>query len=282
MARIDVSTWEQFVEAWKNTSGGDIIEINADLDVNDDIPSSEIDDREGAVSGGVVVINGNGHTLYNLAGGNPYSGYIFDSTYHAHQFNKLNFQNMDLTRPAFLGYSSGSYVLFNDCNIQGRSSGVPFFGNYITLNRCTCTFTNTTSVITEDHTNFTYCWIWLKNCRKIWGGSGAALIRHLNTCYIKGDVTYGTDSGIYSDAVEDVQNCCFNVTINASTFSGVTADYFCYNANGAKITIINKDKLPSGTTASDDPQAIAVTDEQMKNATYLASIGFDIVAGGDE
>lgn len=280
MARIDVSTWAQFVQAWKTAVGGDIIEVNADLDVNDDIPSSQINDHEGAGKG-VVVINGNGHTLYNLAGGNPYSGVIFDSTYQQHQFNKLNFQNMDLTRSAFLGYSSSSYVLFNDCNIQGRASGVPFFGGHITLNRCTCTFTNTTSVITDKDGNFVYCWIWLKNCRKTWGGSGAALIRHLNTCYIKGDVSYGSDSGIYSDTVEDVQNCCFNVTINATQFSGDSADYFCYNANGAKITIINKDKLPSGVTASDDPQAIAVTDEQMKNATYLASIGFDIVTGGD-
>lgn len=281
MARIDVSTWEQFVEAWKNSTGGDTIEINADLDVNDAIPESEIDDREGAVSAGVVVINGNGHTLYNLAGGNPYSGYIFDSTYHAHQFNKLNFQNMDLTRPAFLGFSTSSYVLFNDCNIQGRASGVPFFGSYITLNRCTCTFTNTTSVITEDHGNFKYCWIWLKNCRKTWTGSGAALIRHLNTCYIKGDVTYGSDtSTIVSDAVEDVQNCCFNVTINAG-YDGFRADYYCYNANGAKITIINKDKLPAGTKDSADPKSIAVTDAQMKDAAYLASIGFDIAVGGD-
>ena len=71
------------------------------------------------------------------------------------------------------------------------------------------------------------------------------------------------------------------MTINTTRFSGVSADYFCYNATGAKITIINKDKLPSGTTASDDPQAIAVTDAQMKDAAYLASIGFDIVVGGD-
>ena len=158
MARIDVSSWEQFVEAWKSTSGGDIIEINADLDVNDKIPDSEIDDRENSGSG-TVTINGNGHTLYNLSGGNPYSGYIFDSTNQAHVFNKLNFQNMDLTRPAFLGFSTASRVTFNDCNIQGRASGVPFFGGYNTFNRCTCTFTNTTSIITENQGNFVNCWI---------------------------------------------------------------------------------------------------------------------------
>lgn len=276
MARYDVSTWAQFVQAWRDTVGGDIIEVNADLDVNDDIPSSEIDDHEGS-GRGTVTINGNGHTLYNLAGGNPYSGVIFDSTYQRHEFNKLNLQNMDLTRPAFLGYSASAPVIFNDCNIQGRSSGQTFFNGYITFNRCTCTFTNTTSKITENNANFVNCWIYLKGCRKTWGGSGAALIRHLNTCYIKGEVTYGSDtSSIYSDAVEDVQNCCFNVTINAG-YSGFTADSFCYNANGSKITIINKDKLPSGTTASGDAQAIAVTDEQMKDADYLASIGFDIV-----
>lgn len=276
MARYDVSTWAQFVQAWRDTVGGDTIEVNADLDVNDDIPANEIDDHEGAGSG-TVTINGNGHTLYNLSGGNPYSGYIFDSTNQLHVFNKLNFQNIDLTRPAFLGYSTASRVTFNDCNIQGRASGVPFFGGHITLNRCTCTFTNTTSVITENNANFVNCWIYLKGCRKTWDGSGAALIRHLNTCYIKGEVTYRNGESVYSDAVEDVQNCCFNVTINASQFSGVTADYFCYNANGAKITIINMDKLPSGTRPSADAESVAVTDAQMKDADYLASIGFDIV-----
>ncbi len=276
MARYDVSTWAQFVQAWKDTVGGDIIEINADLDVNDDIPADRINDHEGDRHG-TVTINGNGHALYNLAGGNPYSGTVFDSTNQNHVFNKLNFQNMDLTRPAFLGYSSNSRVTFNDCNIQGRASGVAFFSGYTTFNRCTCTFTNTSSVITDNNGNFVNCWIYLKNCHKTWGGEGAALIRHLNTCYIKGEVTYGSDtSSIYSDAVEDVQNCCFNVTIRAG-YSGFTADSFCYNANGSKITIINKDKLPSGTTASGDPQAIAVTDTQMKDADYLASIGFDIV-----
>ena len=275
MARYDVSTWAQFVQAWRDTVGGDTIEVNADLDVNDDIPASEIDDHEGD-SRGTVTINGNGHTLYNLSGGNPYSGVIFDSTYQAHVFNKLNIQNMDLTRPAFLGYSESGRVTFNDCNIQGRSSGV-FFSGYVTFNRCTCTFTNRTSVITENNANFVNCWIYLKGCHKTWDGSGAALIRHLNTCYIKGEVTYRNGESVYSDAVEDVQNCCFNVTINASQFSDVTADYFCYNANGAKITIINKDKLPTGTRPSADAESIAVTDTQMKDADYLASIGFDIV-----
>lgn len=280
MARYDVSTWAQFVQAWRDTIGGDIIEVTADLDVNDDIPSSQINDHEGAGSG-TVTINGNGHTLYNLSGGNPYSGVIFDSTYQAHVINKLNIQNIDLSRPAFTGYSNGSRITFNDCNIQGRASGVPFFTGYITLNRCTCTFTNTTSIITENQCNFTYCWIYLRNCHKTWGGEGAALIRHLNTCYIKGDVTYGADtSSIVSDTVEDVQNCCFNVTVNAG-YSGFRADYYCYNANGAKITIINIDKLPSGTTASEDPQAISVTDAQMHDADYLASIGFDIVPSSE-
>ena len=280
MARYDVSTWEQFVQAWRDTVGGDIIEVNADLDVNDNIPDSEIDDHEGE-SRGTVTINGNGHTLYNLSGGNAFSGVIFDSTYQRHEFNKLNFQNMDLTRPAFLGYSSASYVVFNDCNIQGRASGVVFFQGYIGFNRCTCTFTNTTSIITEDNANFVNCWIWLRSCRKTWDGSGAALIRHLNTCYIKGEVTYRNGESVYSDAVEDVQNCCFNVTINASQFHNVTCDYFCYNASG-KLTIINMSKLPEGTLASADAQSVGVTDAQMKDADYLFDLGFDIVPGGDE
>lgn len=275
MARYDVSTWAQFVQAWRDTVGGDIIEVSADLDVNDDIPANEIDDHEGAVHG-IVTINGNGHTLYNLSGGNPYSGVIFDSTYQQHIFNNLNLQNMDLSRPAFLGYSAAGRVTFAGCNIQGRSSGVPFFQGYITFDRCTCTFTNTSSVITESNANFLNCWIWLRNCRKTWDGSGAALIRHLNTCYIKGDVTYRNGESVYSDTAEDVQNCCFNVAINAPQFTSSTADYFCYNASG-KLTIINIDKLPSGTRPSADAQAIAVTDEQMRDADYLFGIGFDIV-----
>lgn len=274
MARIDVSTWEQFVTAWQTSTGGDIIEVNADLDVNDNIPNAMIGDTAGSVSGGIVTINGNGHTVYNLAPGGSQS-VMFGSDYHRHEINRLNFQNINMTNSSgnvFRGSTDNRIIAFYDCNIQGRS--VTYFFTYCYLERCTMTLTNVGTPISGTSTDYNKCWIYLNNCRKLWHDWDLPLMRKLNTCYLKGSIVFdGVDSK--SDIIEYHTNCCINVSITSVSRAVAASDY-APTAYGL-LSIINLSKLPDGTTASTDAELIAVTDTQMKDAEYLAGIGFDIV-----
>lgn len=276
MARYDVSTWDQFVTAWKTVDGNDIINVTADLDCNDNIPDARINMVNNTVTG-PVTINGNGHTIYNVSGG-PSGGYIFNNTYHATIINGLNFQNINLTIPIFNGESSSLLLTFNDCNIQGRDTGL-FFTGYIRFNRCTLTLTNTRSQITPDTNNniyFNYCWIYFRSCKKTWNGGDTPLIRHANTCYLKGeiDMTGITNTNI----VSAVNNSCVNVTVTGVTAAALALTRYVYDASGL-MTIVNTSKLNADTAASGESLVKGVTDAQMKNADYLFDLGFDIVPG---
>lgn len=278
MARYDVSSWEQFVTAWQTATGGDIIEVNADLDVNDNIPESMIGDSRGSVPGGVVTINGNGHTIYNLAPGGG-QGVLIGSDYHRHNINSLNFQNINMTNGSgnvFRGSTDGYLIAFYDCNIQGRS--VTYFFTYCNLERCTMTLTNVNNPISGTSTDYNQCWIYLKSCRKMWHDWDLPLMRKLTTCYLKGSIVFdGIDSK--SDIIEYHENCCINVAITGVSRAVAASDY-APTAHG-QISIINLSKLPTGTTASTDAELVAVSDSQMHDADYLSSIGFDIVPSSE-
>lgn len=271
MARYDVSTWDEFVTAWQTVDGNDIIEVNADLDANDNIPTANIEMRHWSVAGPVTV-NGNGHTIYNVSGG---GSCVFTNNNHSVIINKLNFQNMNLTNPLFRGFNYERQMTINDCNIQGRSSGF-FFIRYINFFRCTFTLTNTNSQIfgNNDDVFLNYCWIYLRRCKKTWNGTNQPLLRHANTCYIKGEIDMTDITN--TDIVTGVNNCCVNVTVTGVTATGLPLDRYVHDGSG-QLTIVNKSKLPEDTTASTANLITGVTDYQMKNAVYLSSIGFDIV-----
>lgn len=276
MARYDVSSWEQFVSAWKTVDGNDIIEVNADLDVNDNIPDRAIVMEKHSVDG-PVTINGNGHTIYNVSGG---GGMVFENTYHRTTINSLNFQNFNLTTPLFRGYSYDSQLYLNDSNIQGRDTAL-FFVGYVNFDRCTLTLTNTRSQITPDTENnvyFTRCWIYFRSCKKTWNGGDTPLIRNINTCYLKGeiDMTDKTNTNI----VSSVNNSCINVTVTGVTAENIPLTRYVYDSRGL-MTIVNTSKLNKTPTASEESLVKGVTDAQMKNADYLFDLGFDIVPSGE-
>lgn len=274
MARYDVSTWDEFVAAWRTVDGTDIIEVNADLDCNDNIPDSRIEMTNHAIAG-AVTINGNGHTIYNLSGG---SGLLFENTYHPTNINNLNYQNINLTVPLFMGYSYDAQLTLNDCNVQGRDTALFFIG-YTNFNRCTLTLTNTRSQITPDTNNYVYftrCWIYLRSCKKTWNGGDTPLIRHANTCYIKGniDMTGITNTNI----VSAVNNSCINVIVTGVTAASLPLTRYVYDSSGL-MTIVNTSKLNSDTATSGESLIKGVTDAQMRDANYLFDLGFDIVPG---
>lgn len=272
MARYDVNTWTDFVNAWKTVDGNDIIEVNADLDVNDNIPDSSILMVSHSVAGSVT-INGNGHTIYNVSGG---GGCVFENTYHRTIINSLNFQNINLTTPLFRGYSYESQLYINDSNIQGRDTALFFEGN-VNFDRCTLTLTNTRTQITpdiENNVNFLRCWIYFRSCKKTWNGGDTPLIRNVNTCYLKGniDMTEITNTNI----VSNVNNSCVNVTVTGVTAENIPLTRYVYDSRGL-ITIVNTSKLNPDTSAPDESLIKGVSEAQMKDANYLFDLGFDIV-----
>lgn len=272
MARYDVSTWDEFVNAWKTVDGNDTIEVNADLDVNDNIPDSSILMVNHSVAG-AVNINGNGHTIYNVSGG---GGMVFENTYHRTTINSLNFQNINLTTPLFRGYSFESQLYINDSNIQGRDTAL-FFTGYVNFNRCTLTLTNTRSQITPDRDNnvyFTRCWIYLRSCKKTWNGGDTPLIRHVNTCYLKGNIDMTGISN--TNIVSNVNNSCVNVTVTGVTVENIPLTRYVYDSRGL-MTIVNTSKLNPDTSAPDESLIKGVSTAQMKDANYLFDLGFDIV-----
>lgn len=288
----NVATFEQFVDALTSIETGDVINITADLDFNTWLPSSGLtfplhcpSDSHQVEN---VVINGNGHTIYNLS--NSYSGGANNGTFAFHvltgkeciQINNLNFLNCSCMneKPVFTvnvdqnpNYPSiGIY----DSTIQGAFSYSPFFRNFWCV-RCMITIqSNTGSIVTTaDNTNPIYkqCWIYLNNISKT---STRAVLPQLEQCYVKGMINYAALGAAGQLNIARCNNCCINVIADVTGFSFNVPLSTIIRQSGSIITIVNTDKL-TGTSASTDAKLIAVTDEQMRDADYLFNIGFDII-----
>lgn len=288
----NVATFEQFVDALTSIETGDVINITADLDFNTWLPPAGLtfplhcpSDSHQVEN---VIINGNGHTIYNLS--NSYSGGDNNGTFAFHvltgkeciQINNLNFLNCSCMKekPVFTvnvdqnaNYPSiGIY----DSTIQGAFAYSPFFKNFWCV-RCMITIqSNTGSIVTTaDNTNPIYkqCWIYLNNISKT---STRAVLPRLEQCYVKGVINYAALGAAGQLNIARCNNCCINVIADVTGFSFNVPLSTIIRQIGSDITIVNTDKL-TGTTASTDAKLIAVTDEQMRDADYLFNIGFDII-----
>lgn len=288
----NVATFEQFVDALTSINTGDVINITADLDFNTWLPSAGLTfplhcpfDSHRVEN---VVINGNGHTIYNLT--NNYSNGN-DGTFAFHvltgkeciQINNLNFLNCSCMseKPVFSvnintmsGYPSiGIY----DSTIQGAFAYPPFFNNFWCV-RCMITIQSSTGsfVTTANNTDPTFkqCWFYLKNISKT---STKRILPKIDQCYVKGTINYAALASANQLVITShCSNSCINVEADVSGFSFSVPLSTIINQQGDIISIVNTDKL-LGTTASTNAKLIAVTDEQMRDANYLFNIGFDII-----
>lgn len=289
----NVATFTEFVNALTSIETGDVINITADLDFNTWLPSSGLtfplhcpSDRHQVEN---VVINGNGHTIYNLT--NSYSGGDNNGTFAFHvltgkeciQINNLNFLNCSCMKekPVFTvnintmsGYPSiGIY----DSTIQGAFAYSPFFNNFWCV-RCMITIQSSTGsfVTTANNTDPTFkqCWFYLKNISKT---STMRILPKIDQCYVKGSINYAALASVNQLAItSNCSNSCINVNADVSGFGFSVPLSTIINPQGDNISIANTDKLV-GTTASTNAKLIAVTDEQMRDADYLFNIGFDII-----
>lgn len=287
MAIFNINNMLEFKNRIALAADGDVLNVTADLDYNT-LPSEETRTPITLPAVHEIVVNGNGHALLNASLGVTGSTIFFNAGNGEITFNEMNFLNVNINRfPSyFLSSNSSGKITVNDCTFQGTFyGGVCCGSSNNTLNRCKLTLHN--DVLNGDFSMVDYstpsrwneCWIRLENCWIGYNQSQSKLLAHLDTCYVEGKVQFGTATSADSlrIVVGTYTNCCFNVELqNFDNQEKRLIDFFNRSTVPDKISIVNTDKIRFFTD-SQDTRLVAVTDEQMKDAEYLASIGFNIV-----
>ena len=269
MPTVQVSTWDQFVAAFVGgTSSGDrqVIEIMADLDAK-----SSITGTIGNFETRFITINGNYHKISNIATAQAVNSYLFRCSNIL--WSKCNFVNMIRNEPyPVFWQESTSPNYFEDCTFQGQGIAIcgtsrMDTGNYSGLGnftRCFITWTQKGTTIpgtcfggaTFDHTYI--------DCELTSGAGSSPDFGSLqNTSYLKGKIS-GTPTG------HNLLGSCSNAVINIESDSDYTI-----TSNPGNVSVYNKDKLTGNIATTTN--VIGVTDAELKDAAYLASIGFNII-----
>lgn len=270
MATTQVYTWDQFVTAYTSHQGTaadpHVIEIMADLDAASSItgPLDPGDDY-------YVHINGNFHNISNIATQTTFSYPIFWTRHQS--WDKCNFINVYRNNPYPIFYATSNYQpTFNDCTIQGQGICICGEGNmsanYVgrgTYNRCVITWKQVGTSYTGaciGSASFRYCYLDVE--------IGTSPVSNydfgsLSSCYVKGKIT-GDTTGRRTSMI----GSCSDSVININT----DLDYTLVNTP-SMLSVYNTDRLTGTITGTTN--VIGVTDAQLKDAAYLASIGFNII-----
>lgn len=283
MATYNVNTMQQFNDAIAGAGSGDIIEVNSDLDWNDvfDTQTTRVVLAGGDTINGLT-INGNNHAINNLTKG-MISGaglgiFNFGGSTNI-KIDSLSFLNCQLGGGSIqIIYSYGSCTIKNAV-IQGKFKSAIFKGSgfKITDSMITCTYSRGSQVfggLGGQNPSYNYCWIYLDDC--VYEYAGSAYFVGLNGCYIEGKlgITSAPDS---PNVFAHVNNCCINCTVNPLNDPVLSEFITTPSGSDTLPTIINITKIPALSDFSETQNVKLVTDEQMKDAEYLASIGFDII-----
>ena len=250
---IAVSTWTEFLAAYESADDT-VIELMSDIDANDDVP------KRNYVKTVDKTINGNGYTIYNISTGVVVNSGIFTGA-KSLTFNNTNFYNCYRIENQPIFWSSNTYrTQFNDCKIVGR--GLQYISVNATFNRCSFSWSGVTSVGAGGALSFYNSWLKIDHTRA--SSSSDYYFGTLNNSYIEGTFSQ-TATGTFSVKIANALSSCvinINTTATSATFpSGTTSVY-------------NSTKQPNFT---DSGNCIGVTDSQMKDATYLQGVGFNIV-----
>ena len=256
---VTVSTWAEFKAALQ--SAETIIEVMADIDCNDNPPLASIE-----VYAVGKTVNGNGHTLYNLSTGGVVNAPIIWLN-ASMTVNELNFYNCyRLEDYYFFRTNSAVRAYFNDCKIVG--SAAKTLAAYADYTRCSMSWTKARGVHINRECNFTYCWVHYDLTRTY--GDGEYEFGGIFNCYLEGEwqnTFEGTGNrpgfGSWIDTSiinikypEEIKEC------NAASQSSVSV----YNITNAPNIYIS---MPANSKTA--------TDAGMKDAAYLAALGFNIV-----
>ena len=250
---IAVNTWGEFLAAYENADDT-VIELMSDIDANSDIP------KRNYVKSVDKTINGNGHTIYNISTGVVLNSPIFSGAKNL-TFNNTNFYNCYRIENYPIFWSSNTYrTQFNDCKIVGR--GLQYISVNASFNRCSFSWAGVTSVGAGGALSFYNSWLKIDHTRS--SNSSDYYFGTLNNSYIEGTFSQ-TATGTFNLKISNaLSGCVINIDTTATSATFPSGDTSVYNST----------KQPNFT---DSGNCIGVTDAQLKNAAYLASVGFNIV-----
>ena len=268
MATYNVSTWDEFITAFAATTGTeadpDVIEIMTDIDVNTNPPTSQIR------AGSPKIVNGNYHTIWNLAPGGILGNTIITPNGNKTiTVNKVNFNNIAFLENFSVFAGNSSYpMVFNDCTFVAKVASSLFA--HAQLNRCAVTMTGSTNSHTPmSGVTANYSWIHYEHRRL--NNNASIEFAALNTCYIEGKITTTMTSASYAiQMASNPNSCVFNVDIDNILPCSIST-----GTASVAVSVYNTDKITNYTGTR--TEIIGVTDSQLKDAAYLAGVGFDIV-----
>lgn len=271
MAEHKVSSWKDFVNAYTAAAATDeterTIEIMADLDCND-MPFTNFITTPKGVD---MVINGNQHNIWNISTESVVNGALFRASDNkTFNWNKVNFGNINRieNHPIFHGFTnSTTYRMnFNDCTFVGKGYSLSINANF---NRCAITWTGARGNGTAfQNTSFYNSWLHVEITRT--ANNGSVEFNTFDSCYVEGKIDGANDSITSAGAIASViDNSVINIESDLTRSQLVQSTQY--------ISVFNTTKMPNST--SDKANLIGVTDDQMKDANYLSSIGFNIITG---
>lgn len=284
MATINVGNWNDFVTALTTAESGDEINITNDIDVQNYVQDFNHSIHVADIA--ELTITGNNYTIKNIAninfGSNDYNEvFLFSINTHCH-INNLNFSNVWLTSKStalFRSYNNtNDIVIISNCTINIRTKTVLAGGGGITLDNCMITFNECTGALGASGTpattsKYRYCWIRFNHWREVPIGTDYPSFRYLNRCYLEGELSFRDPNHVHQ--LFGCSSCCVNVSCLILGFDDV--DTLIVPNSDSLPNVINKTKIPKLENESSTTQNKIVTDAQMKDAEYLASIGFDII-----
>lgn len=269
-----------FIDALSSVESYTTLEIMNDLDFNDVVSTFRTTIRipnDGSTSNHTtdITINGNNHVIYNLDNSSV-TGPMFQFIYCSNVvFKDISFLNCHMTKTNSRMFISlnGYPISFRNIVLQGRFNVIPFDNSNVEDSMIT--FNNSTYAVGDNTVSYTRCWIKFDKCNVTATTSG--LIRNCNTCYFTGSLGY-TNVTANTPIIYTMSNCCVNVTFTVINSNALLLTNL-FRATGDIINIINSEKFIFAVPSSleDTTNCKLVTDEQMKNAEYLATIGFDII-----
>lgn len=263
MAIVHVSTATEFWNAL-NTSGDEVY-IDNDIDCNSISITSSKEVK-------AALVDGQGHTLYNLAMTGSADMFSFGTLFGTHTIQNVNLANVlqPYDYAVFRNTNSNPHIDLINVQIQGLCRKI-IRGQRFTVQKCTFHTTGTTTIIAGSATlNASLCYF---DCDTIPSTSTRFSYCNLTDCYVKGDF----DATGYIATYVYFSNCNLTRVIVNNDFINTTGIEFKLISGGTCEDVLYNSSKMGDMTYTTVTGATGLTDTQLKTPADVIATGFPLV-----